>query len=536
MSLNRRTITVPTPKSAPPLSGDEHKKLDRSFIKGVAWTGAAKWSIQLFTWAMTLVVARLLTPDDYGIVAMAGVYLGLLELMTQFGIGSSIVMLSGLSENQIAQINALSILLGLAGFLISCIAAVPLGWFFDTPALAKVIPVMGIGFIINSLQTVPSALLQKEHRFKVISVIGTIRGVAQSTAVVVLAWLGFRYWSLILGTLLGSAVGAGFILLARRHGLAKPRFSSLTHPLRFSWQVLVASISFYAYSNADFVIAGRLLGQAALGNYNLAWTLANTPLEKVTTLIGSVTPAFYAAVKEDPSALRRYLLRPIEAIALVIFPAMLGLSLVAKDTVLALLGAKWEAAIPVLQLLALYASVRSIMPLFPQVLMAVGDAGFVMWNGILSMFVLPMAFFFGSHWGIVGIAAAWVVAYPVNAIPLYWRVHRKIGLTHREFFRALLPAINGSVVMSLGVLASKSLLNGHFWPTIQPIIQACPWESPYLPKITLMLQWLLDGRFGHLVRLIVQIVCGGTAYILTVWIFHRERLLAFRHGIAKIRQ
>ncbi len=519
---------MPTLKSGPPLSADEHKKLDRSFIKGVAWTGAAKWSIQLFTWAMTLVVARLLTPGDYGIMAMAAVYTGLLELMTEFGIGSSIVMLSGLSENQIAQINTLSILLGIAGLLMSCVVAMPLGWFFNAPDLPKVVAVMGLGFIINSLQTVPAALLQKEHRFKALSVIGTIRGVAQSCIVVLLAWLGFRYWSLVLGTLISSALGAGLIVWVRRHRLAIPRLSSLTHALKFSGQVLMIRLTFYAYSNADFAIAGRLLGQVALGSYTLAWTLANTPLEKITTLVGSVTPAFYSAVKDDPVALRRYLLRPIEAIALVIFPTMLGLSLVARDAVITLLGVKWEASIPALQLLALYATVRSIMPLFPQVLMAVGEAGFVVWNGILSMIVLPAAFFFGSRWGIEGIAAAWVVAYPVNAFPLYWKVQRKIGLTHIEFFRALLPAITGTFFMVLVVLASKSLLDGHFLPTAQYIIQACPWESTYLPKIALMLQWLLDGHFGHLVRLITQIVCGGVAYILAVWIFHRQRLLAFR--------
>lgn len=529
-------MTLQTPKEAQPPSVAEQNRLDRSFIKGVAWTGAAKWSIQLFTWAMTLVIARLLTPDDYGIVAMASVYLGLLELMTEFGIGSSIVMLSGLSENQIAQINALSILLGLAGFLMSCLAAVPLGWFFDAPALPGVVAVMGFGFVINSCQTVPSALLQKEHRFKALSVIGAIRGIAQSCIVILLAWLGFRYWSLVMGTLLGSALGAGLTVWLRRQGLAIPRFSSLSHVAKFSGQVLVTRLSWYVYSNADFAIAGRLLGQATLGNYNLAWTLANTPLEKVTTLVGSVTPAFYSAVKEDPAALRRYLLKPIEAISLALFPTMLGLSLVAREAILTLLGAKWEASIPALQLLAMYASVRSIMPMFPQVLMAVGEAGFVMWNGIISAVVLPAAFFFGSQWGIAGIAAAWVIAYPVNAVPLYWRVHQKVGLPHREFFRALWPAISGSALMCLAVMAAQQILDGQLGHEVRWVVQVLPAELPYLPQLAHGLQWLLDGHFGPLVRLTVQVVCGAVAYILAIWIFHRERLLAFRHGIAKIHQ
>ncbi|MFZ4698718.1 MAG: lipopolysaccharide biosynthesis protein [Candidatus Methylumidiphilus sp.] len=529
-------MTSQPPEAPPPLSAAEHNRLDSSFIKGVAWTGASKWSIQIITWVATLIVARLLTPEDYGIVAMAGVLTGMLALLTEFGIGSSIVMLSGLSEIQIAQINALSILFGIAGFVVSCVAAVPVGIFFDTPVLPPVVAAIGLGFIIKSFQTVPSALLQKERRFKALSVIEAIRSTAQSFALVLFAWMGFRYWSLVIGALLSYALALGLTLLVRRHRLEIPRFSLLKYVLGFSGQVLVCRISWYVYFSADSIIAGRLLGQTALGNYSLANTLANMPVEKITALVGNVTPAFYAAVKEDPRAIRRYLLRPIEAISLVTFPVMLGMSLVAKDAVLTLLGEKWEASITALQILALYACVRSIMPLFPQVLMAVGEIGFVMWNGIISMIVLPVAFYFGSQWGIAGIAAAWVIAYPVNAIPLYWRAHQKIGMTHGEFFRTLWPAINGTVFMVLAVVAVKLILDGYFLPTAQLVVQACPHGSPYLPQISQMLQWLLDGHFGHGVRLIVQVVCGAVAYIAALWIFHSERLLAFRRSLAAVRK
>ena len=467
---------------------------------------------------------------------MASVYTGLLALLTEFGIGSAIVMLSGLSEDQIAQINTLSILLGIAGFLASCAAAIPLGTFFGSPQLPQVIIVLGLGFIINSLQTVPNAMLQKEHRFKALSIIGAIRAIAQSCVLLLFAWLGFRYWSLVFGVMLSSALGVVLSNYLRRQRLAIPRISSLKSVVHLSGQLLVIRLSWYTYSDADFAIAGRLLGQTALGSYTLAWDLANTLLEKVTTLISSVTPAFFAAVKNDPIALRRYLLRPIEGIALVIFPTMLGMSLVARDGILTLLGEKWEASIPVLQVLALYASMRSIMPLFAQVLTAIGEAGFVMWNGIISMVVLPASFIYASRWGIVGIADAWVIVYPVNAVPIYWRVHQKIGLSHREFFRALLPAINGTIFMVLAVAVSKLLLDGQFQPLAQLIVEACPRDMNNLLQIVLSLQGLLDGHFGHLGRLVVQVVCGSVAYTLTVWIFHRERILAFRRSLTAIHQ
>ena len=525
-------MTSQPPEAPPPLSAAEHKRLDRSFIKGVAWTGASKYSIQIFTWVATVVSARLLTPDDYGLMAMASVYFGLILLVSEFGLSSAIVTLRNLSESQVAQINTLSVLLGLAGFLVSCLVAGSLGRFFDAPALPGVLTVMGFGFVITSFQIVPSALLQKEYRFKAISIIGAIRAIAQSSAVVVFAWMGFRYWSLVLAALLGSSLSTGLILLVRRHRLAIPCFPSLSPILNFSGRMLMTRFSWYAYHNADFVIAGRVLGQSALGSYRVAWDLAGAPLEKVTGLICSVTPAFYSAVKQDLNTLRRYMLRPAELIALVIFPAMLGTSLVARDLVLVLLGNKWEASIPVLQLLSFFACARSIVPLFEQVLIAVREENFVMWNAFITMIVLSISFLIGSQWGLVGIASAWVIAYPVSAVPLYRKVCRKIGLTHTEFFHTLLPAITGSVIMSLALVGVKAILNGHLGPVIGRIVQAGHWELPYFLKIAAMLQWLLDGHFGNIVRLVVQVACGAVVYVLALLFFHRERLLALRGGFA----
>lgn len=529
-------MSLPTPKEATPLSAAERYRLDRSFIKGMAWTGAGKYSVQLFTWATTLILARLLTPDDYGLVAMGTVFFGVVTMCSEFGLSNAIVTLRNLSDDQIAQINTLSILLGVLGFLASCLAAPALGQFFDAPALPDVVMAMGLGFIVNSVQIVPTALLQKEHRFKAISVIGAIRAVVQCGVMILLAWLGFRYWSLVLGTLLGSVLISGMTLSVRRHRLAVPKPSTLAPALHFSGRLLMTRLSWYAYQNGDFVIAGRMLGQTSLGIYRVAWDIACAPLEKITGLICTVTPAFYAAAREDVNTLRRYMLRPVETIAVIIFPSMLGMSLVARDAVLTLLGEKWEASIPSLQLLSFFATARSIVPLFEQVLIALRMERFVMWNAFITMIVLVTAFIIGSRWGLVGIASAWVIAYPACAIPLYLKVCRHIRLTHREFFRTLSPAITGSLIMSLAVVTVRLILDGHLGPVVARIVQTDPWELPYFLSIAAMLQWLLDGHFGHAVRLMVQVVFGGGVYVLAVWAFHRERLLAFRQSFAKFRQ
>jgi len=214
------------------------------------------------------------------------------------------------------------------------------------------------------------------------------------------------------------------------------------------------------------------------------------PIDKVTTLVSSVTPGIYAAAQENYSALKRYLLKPSEVISLILFPAMAGLALVANDAVHVLLGAKWESAILPLQLLSIYACIRSVMPLFAQVLMVTGDSRYVMWTNVTSAVVFPIAFYCGSHWGAVGIAATWVLGYPMNAIPLYRRVTKRIDLTNAEYFRALLPGLHGTVVMAVGVLLLKFLLS----KTHLPVVNLC-----------------------------LDIVAGVLLYLMTIFLFHRER-------------
>jgi PST family polysaccharide transporter len=231
-----------------------------------------------------------------------------------------------------------------------------------------------------------------------------------------------------------------------------PQFKTLSCSLRFSWHVLISRLSWYAYSNSDFVVSGRVLGQLALGAYSVAWNLANVPVEKITGVLNGVTPALFSAVQKEKAELRRYLLNLTEAIALLTLPLSIGLGLVTSDFVTVLLGQKWSIAVTPLRFLAFYVTVRSITPLLPIVLNVVGESRFNMWNSIGMAIVLPAGFLFGSRWGNAGIAAAWMIAYPVAAIPMYWRAFRKIELPWGVYLNVLGPSALGSLFMAATVL------------------------------------------------------------------------------------
>jgi len=490
------------PETHPSNASGEHA-LDGALAKAIAWSGGVKLLTQLLTWTSTLVVARLLSPEDYGLIGMAAVYLYLVQLLSELGIGTAVITLRALTRHQLEQINTLSVLAGMMGFMISVAAARPLGRFFDSPHLPAVVLAMSSTFIINSFRVVPSALLQRSLNFRRLALIDGVQAIGLAAGNVALAMAGFRYWTLVIGSIMSALVSTTLIVRARPCRFAKIEWRSIAHALTFSWRVVIGTVSWYVYTDADFLIAGKRLGEAALGAYNFGWTLANVPIEKITSLVNTVTPSIFSAAQHNRALTRRYLVLITEGIALATFPATLGLALVADDLVLAALGEKWRAAIVPLRLLALYSSVRSIMPFLVQVLNVTGSTRYVMWVNIVAAILLPLGFYFGSHWGSAGIALAWIAVHPiVVAIPIAARVFSSLALPIRGYLRALWPASASCMGMAAAVLSVRAVTGDS------------------LPRI---------------ITLVMLVIVGAIAYVGVLWVFFRTRIAAIRHGWALIR-
>jgi O-antigen/teichoic acid export membrane protein len=475
-------------------SGADLKTLDRAFVRGLAWTASVKWLTQLLTWGITIVVARLLIPADYGLLGMATIYIDLFILFSEFGIGTTVVTMQDLSDDQVSQLNTLSLFLGFAGFLISAAVATPLGKFYHAPNLPLVVIVLSGGFIISGLRTVPYSLLQKELRFKLLSIIEGMQGIVQSVLTLVLAFLGFGYWALVLGVLSFSVTSTCLVLIRKRHSFAFPRYASIRKAIHYSRHILIGRLCWASYTDSDFIVAGRVLGEAPLGAYTLAWTLAHAPLEKLTTLVNRVTPSVFARIQTDSDALRRYIRNITGGMALIIFPLTIGIALVAPEFVPFVLGPKWVGVVAPLQLLALHALIRSNVILLTPLLNVVGEERLVMWSSIIGMIVLPVSFYVGSRWGTVGIASGWVLIYPLIQVPLFVRMFRRIKLPRGEYLVALWPAVSGCAAMAISVAALKLILR----------------EPRSLP-----------------VRLLSEIVAGAITYGLVLILFHRNRLQDF---------
>lgn len=484
--------------SSPAATSKKHTSLATS----LAWRALANWSSQLVSWGALLVIVRLLTPADFGLVGMSVVLYWYLKFLGGFGITPTVIRHRDFSDETLAQLNTMGVVFGTGSFLLACLFAWPAALFFKTPQMAPVAIVTCIALIPLGLRGVPEGLMNTDMSFNSLSLLDALRDIVSAVVTILLAWLGFHYWALVLGNLLSEIARCAVILSLRPIRFAWPRMALVREPLAFGGRLLISGFAWSTYNTLDNVTAGRVLGQSALGLYGMAWTLANTPLEKVVSLVTTLIPAYLSRVQTDLAALRNYVRSITEAIALGTFPLTIGMALVARQAIPLVMGPKWDGMVAPLQVLCVYGSVRSIVALLPKVLTAVGKARYVMRVEVMGLFLMPLAFWIGSHWGISGIAYGWVFAYPVIAIAEYWKTLNTIEMEVRDYLRALRPALDGCAAMVVAVVVLK-------------------WSVPSTHS-----PWLL---------LVLEIGCGAAVYTATVLLLHRGRAMHFLSIAKRVR-
>ncbi|HSB55928.1 MAG TPA: oligosaccharide flippase family protein, partial [Gemmatimonadales bacterium] len=326
------------------------QSLDHAIVRGVAWTGAASWVAQILTWVSTLLVVRILHPDDYGIVALAALYLGLATMLSEFGIGTAVITMRDLPSRQIAQLNSVALLVALGALLLAWLLAVPMAQVLGSPRLVTLIRVMSVGLVVAALGSVPTALLQKSLRFRFLAAAQIAQSLTGAAASLLLATFGAGYWALALGPLLGQVVMSVMAVIGAPCGYVWPDRRQLKPALQFSRTVILERFCWYLYTGSDRFIIGKLIGEAAVGLYSVAASFGMMAVEKVAVLVLRVAPAAFAEVQRDPAALRRYLLSMTEGLSIVTFPISIGIALVAGDTVHLLFGEHWAGAIAPLRI------------------------------------------------------------------------------------------------------------------------------------------------------------------------------------------
>lgn len=441
----------------------------------IRWTASARMLSQLVTWAITLVVIRLLTPADYGLLAMATMFLGFLMMVADVGIGPALVQKPGLSERELRQAFGIVLVFHLALAAALAVAAPLIASFFDDARLVPIVRVLSLRLVIGAFAVVPDAALQRELEFRKRSLLDLAATVAGSLVTLSLALAGGGVWALVFGSMTSQALKTvGINLLARC--LKWPEFSlaEVRSLLFFGGQATLARVIWFFLVQADAFIAGKWLGKEALGFYSVAMHLASLPNQRISALINEVAFPAFSRLQHDVPRVAANTLLGVRVLSMVSFPILWGISSVAPEIVRVFLGLKWTESILPLQILGLVMPLRMITNFVSNPIQGLGRFGVGLANVVVAFLVMVTAFAVGVQWGLVGLCLAWLIGTPIVFLANMSRSTVVLGVPLNLLLASMArPAVTASVMYGV-VVGCRTTVLAHVTDTarLAPLILA----------------------------------------------------------------
>jgi O-antigen/teichoic acid export membrane protein len=385
----------------------------------VSWLAIAQGGRRLLTLVTTAILARLIAPEDFGLVNMAMILVGLLSVGSDIGLTSALVQKSDLTEVQICSVFWLNVaacwLLATVGIALSW----PIALAYHEPRVVPIIMVLALMLPLNGFGQVSDALLQRDLLFKRLALVELTSTLAASLVGVAVALAGGGVWALVAQYLTTSAVmSLGRLVAAGWRPRARFSFAEVRQFLGFSTSVLFGVMVNYATRNIDNALIGSVLGARALGYYSLAYNLILLPGMAIGSMVNRVLFPALSALKDDLARLRSEYVRGLRMLAAVSIPAIVGLCATAPLFVHVVYGPKWDEVAPLMRILlviGLFEAVSTSGVVFwamgrPLVLVA--------WAGLMLV-VMTAAFAIGVRWGATGVAWSYVIVSP----PLFLGPH-----------------------------------------------------------------------------------------------------------------
>ncbi len=446
------------PDAQPP--PDPPGTLARAGASGALWQGLAQVVGKSIVLITTIVLARLLSPQEYGLVALALVLMAYAESIADAGVAQALIYLERNTETA----RAAMLISVLTGFIlaITAVAAAPaIASFFDNPEVAPLVRVLAVSLLATSLGAVPEALLRRRLRFQRLTAATVVRAVITGVVTVSLAVAGYGAWSLAIGTVAGS-VSYSLACWLLVHEVVpwqiwRARADDLKATIAYGAPVAGSTLLARLIFDVDYLIIGRLLGAQALGYYTLAFRLPEFIIINVFFVLSSVMFPLYARARNDPQRLRRGYLRSVQIQSLYGVSAGVGLAVVAPFVVPLVFGAKWLPAVVPLALLSLYAAARSMGAGANEVYKAVGRPGISIGISLVRLAILVPVLIMAARWGgIVGVAWAQFGVAILFAIGMQAVAARVMQLRAWDLLSAISPALLcGAVVALVGVVGLR---------------------------------------------------------------------------------
>lgn len=459
-------------------------------VKSAAWYGGTRLWGQLLSWVVTIVLARLLIPADYGLFAMAYSVLTALELFQEFGLGTAIIQRQDLTRRQLNGVFWIVVGSSVALTAATLLAADAISGFYAEPQLPGVLRVLCLTFVLNSIGMVPYNLLSKAldlRRRSIAEVVGT--GV-KTLGTLALAYEGFGVWALVWGHLARAVVLNGGLMVfagwwpGLRVGREGMR-SVLTFGLRIAGMNLIGNSS----PAITTLILARLLGGTAVGLYAMALSLSEAPHRLSTAMINQISFPVFSRLQDEPQQLARYFLKISKYLAVISLPCQIGMILVASDLVPLLLSARWAGVTAPFQIMCLESALIIMTLTASPLLTALGRANFLLGRSFLSVSGMAIATLVGAPFGLVGVVTA----------RLFFMVPLRATL--------LLPCLR-TLQIPLG---------GYLGTLVSPAV-----ATGAMAGVVLVIQYVLLPEAGPVARIVTSAMAGALTYPAVLLFLDRD--------------
>lgn len=429
-------------------------------VKGIVWSATRFWGKQLITFLIFVILSRLLEPEAFGLVALASVFIAFMTIFVDQGFSQAIVQKVELEREHLDTAFWIGIIQGALLTAISIAASALIAEFFKEEKLVPILRLLSFNFILAALSSTQKAILRRKLAFKSLAMRTMLEAIISGIAGVVMAFLGFGVWSLVAQTLVGSVVG---IIVLWRVSDWRPGFHFSRKHFRelFNFGLNIVGIKILEFFNrrSDDLLIGYFLGPVMLGYYTIAYKLLLVMSQLLTGIITSVAFPAFSRLQHNMEKMQLAFYRATQYTSLMAFPAFLGMSVLAPELVPALFGEKWAASVPVMQILGFVGILQSVSLFNASVFKATGKPSWELGILFITSLCNVLGFLLVVRWGIVAVAAAFVVMSYLSYPLAISAVKKLIQINFRTYLSQFLAPFGGTLAMIAVIIGLKFFIS-----------------------------------------------------------------------------
>ncbi|MFH2137091.1 MAG: MOP flippase family protein [Candidatus Omnitrophota bacterium] len=446
--------------------------LKQNMVSGVKWTAVSQVARQILQFVFLAILARLLSLEDFGVIAIAIIFLEFGMMLRDLGFGSAIIQKKDIHQEHLSTTFSVCVIAGTVMFIILNMTAPLIAGFFSRENLRFIIPVLALRFVLYSLSVVHESMLIKQMQFKKLAIIEIGETITYGTIAITLALNGWGIWALVCGYLISGFVR--FILswsVYRWDIELSVNIKALKEIIGFAGNMVGFKVVNYTNANFDRFLIGRFLPSASLGLYSMAYNLAVFPSQQTATMISRIGFAAFSKIQDERERIKEGYLKMVGYVSTVTFPLLFGLFVLARYFVLTVYSSKWLEMVIPLRILCIAGVMLSMTAFGGIIILAVGRADKLLKLSSIGLVLKAGLLLYGVQYGLSGVALMIVVyAVAINLL-MQMMIRELVNLKMRKYFYALLPAFISSWAMAGGLWGIVSVYpDKMFLHTIPGII------------------------------------------------------------------